>query len=80
MHFSGTGSKVYNGRKVTAVDTTAAGDSFVGTLAVMLDEGKGIDEAIKYAIAASALTVTKEGAQIALPYRAEVENYVEDEF
>jgi len=76
IHINKNGSKVYNGRKVTAVDTTAAGDSFVGTLAAMLSEGKGIDEAITYAVAASALTVTKEGAQISLPNRAELENYL----
>jgi ribokinase len=75
IHFSGNNSKKYNGKKVIAVDTTAAGDSFVGTLAAMLSEGNRIDKAIEYAITASALSVTKEGAQISLPYRAEVENF-----
>jgi len=79
MHFTGNDVKAYDGRKVIAIDTTAAGDSFVGTLAAILSEGKGIVEAIKYAITASALTVTKEGAQIALPYRAEVDNYLKNE-
>ena len=76
IHFNRNDFKVYNGRKVTAVDTTAAGDSFVGTLAAMLSEGKGIDEAITYAITVSALTVTKEGAQSSLPNRAEVEDFL----
>lgn len=77
IHFNKRGSKVYNGRKVTAIDTTAAGDSFVGTLAAMLSEGKEIDEAIICAITASALTVTKEGAQVSLPTRVDVENFSE---
>ena len=76
IHFYRNEFKIYNGRKVTAVDTTAAGDSFIGALAAMLSEGKGIDEAITYAINASALTVTKEGAQSSLPNRAEVEDFL----
>jgi len=76
IHFNRNEAKVYNGRNVTTLDTTAAGDSFVGTLAAMLSEGKGIDEAITYAITASALTVTKEGAQSSLPNRAEVEDFL----
>lgn len=75
IHFNKRGSKVYNGRKVTAVDTTAAGDSFVGTLAAILSEGKEIDKAINYAINASALTVTKKGAQASLPTRSDVDNF-----
>ncbi len=77
IHFNKSGSKIYNGRKVTAIDTTAAGDSFVGTLVAMMSEGKIIEEAILYAINASALTVTKEGAQASLPTRLDVENFAE---
>lgn len=73
IHFNRYGSKMYDSRKVKVVDTTAAGDSFIGTLASILSEGKGIEEAIRYAIVASALTVTKEGAQNSLPYRKDVE-------
>jgi ribokinase len=58
--------------KVTAVDTTAAGDCFSGTLCVGLSEGKSILEAVKTAAKASALTVTRMGAQSSIPYRNEL--------
>ncbi|MGZ3615999.1 MAG: ribokinase [Ktedonobacteraceae bacterium] len=59
--------------KVQAIDTTAAGDCFVGAFTVALTEGKKPEEALKFAIYASALKVTKFGAQSGLPTRAEVE-------
>lgn len=59
--------------KVEPVDTTGAGDSFNGALAVALAEGKGLSEAVKFAIKAAAITVTRVGAQPSLPTRAEVE-------
>lgn len=76
IHFNRNGSRRYDGMQVAAADTTAAGDSFVSTLAAMLNEGKGINEAVAYALAASALTVTKEGAQSSLPNCVEVENFL----
>lgn len=60
---------------VKAVDTTAAGDSFCGALAVALSEGRGIDEAISFANLVGALTVQKKGAQSSLPTREEVEMF-----
>lgn len=62
--------------KITAVDTTAAGDSFNGALAVALCENKTIEEALKYANAVGALTTTKKGAQTSLPCREEVEKFL----
>ena len=62
--------------RVTAVDTTAAGDCFSGALAVALSEGKTIDEAVSFANIAGALTVTKKGAQMSLPSRKDVENFM----
>jgi len=62
-----------NAPKVQAIDTTAAGDCFVGAFTVALTEGKIPEEALKFAIYASALKVTKFGAQSGLPTRAEVE-------
>jgi ribokinase len=58
--------------KVTAIDTTAAGDCFSGILCVGLAEGKSILEASKIASIASALSVTKMGAQSSIPYRDEL--------
>jgi ribokinase len=61
------------GFTVKAVDTTAAGDTFNGALAVALAEGKAMDEALEFANAAAALSVTKLGAQASAPSRAEVD-------
>lgn len=58
--------------KVTAVDTTAAGDCFSGTLCVGLSEGKSMLEAVKTACKASAITVTRMGAQSSIPFRNEL--------
>lgn len=58
--------------KVSAIDTTAAGDSFSGTLCVGLSEGKSILESVKMAARVAALTVTRMGAQSSIPYRNEL--------
>lgn len=58
--------------KVTAVDTTAAGDCFNGTLSVGLSEGKSITESVKLAVKAAGLCVQKMGAQSSLPYKKEL--------
>lgn len=64
--------------QVKAVDTTAAGDIFCGTLAVGLAEQMTLAEAVRFASAASALSVTKLGAQPSAPYRDEVENFLKE--
>jgi ribokinase len=61
------------GFKVKAVDATAAGDVFNGSLAVALTEGKCLPEAIKFANAAAAISVTRLGAQPSAPRRKEIE-------
>ncbi|MEL7108508.1 MAG: ribokinase [Pseudomonadota bacterium] len=58
---------------VSVVDTTGAGDTFCGALAVALAEGQAPEAALRFASAAGALAVTKPGAQPSLPRRAEVE-------
>lgn len=63
-------------RKVHAVDTTAAGDTFCGGICVALSEGKTLEEAITFATAASSLTVQKMGAQESIPMRSDVEKII----
>ncbi|MGL4648774.1 MAG: PfkB family carbohydrate kinase, partial [Caldilineaceae bacterium] len=58
---------------VKAVDTTAAGDAFVGAFAVALSQGRSPVEAARWGNAAGAIAVTRAGAQPSLPSRAEVE-------
>ena len=58
--------------KVKAVDTTAAGDVFNGALAVALSENKSLKEAVEFACRASAISVTRVGAQSSIPYRREI--------
>lgn len=57
---------------VKVVDTTAAGDCFVGALTVALTEGQKPEEALRFAVYASVLKVTRFGAQSGLPTREEV--------
>jgi ribokinase len=61
--------------KVTALDTTAAGDVFNGVLAVCLSEGLPWKESISYANKAAALSVTKMGAQGSAPYKEEINQH-----
>ena len=61
------------GFAVDAVDTTAAGDVHCGALAVALVEGRPLLEAVRFANAAAALSVTRLGAQPSAPRRAEIE-------
>ena len=62
---------------VTPLDTTAAGDAFIGAFAVALLEGKGTVAAARWANAAGALATTKAGAQPSLPRRSELEAFLE---
>lgn len=58
--------------KVNAVDTVAAGDTYNGALVVALSEGKTLTEAMAFATKASAIAVTRFGAQPSVPYRSEI--------
>jgi ribokinase len=62
-----------SGMDVNAVDPTGAGDVFIGALAVCLAEGGALREAVRWANAAAAISVTRPGAQSAAPSRSEVE-------
>jgi len=62
--------------KVKAVDTTAAGDVYCGSLAVALVEGKSLAEAVRFAGAASAISVTRLGAQPSVPHRKEIDEFI----
>lgn len=66
------GTRLIPGFKVSAVDTTAAGDVFNGALAVALAEGRTVDQAVYVANAAAAISVTRWGAQPSAPTRREI--------
>ena len=59
--------------KVTAIDTTAAGDVFNGALAVAISENKNIIDAVQFANTAAAISVTRLGAQASAPDRNETD-------
>lgn len=58
--------------KVQAIDTTAAGDTFNGALCVAISEGLPLLDAVKFACRASAISVTRMGAQTSIPSREEI--------
>jgi len=59
--------------QVAAVDSTGAGDTFAGALAVALGEGRPMREALKWAAAAAAISVQRAGASVSMPYRPEID-------
>ncbi len=61
---------------VKAVDVTAAGDTFNGALAVSLAEGGSVEQALRFANAAAALSVTRPGAQVSIPSRSQVDLFL----
>jgi ribokinase len=64
------------GFSVAACDTTAAGDTFNAALAIALAEDRPLPEALRFANAAAAISVTRMGAQASVPTRAEVEEFL----
>lgn len=65
--------KEFPAPKVSVVDTTAAGDSFSGALALSLSKGEELEKAIQFATKVGSITVTKLGAQSSLPTLAQVQ-------
>ena len=65
--------KTYPAPEVEAVDSTGAGDAFVGALGAKLAEGVPLEEAVPYAVLAGAVAVTREGAQGSLPTSEDVD-------
>lgn len=63
---------------VTAVDSTGAGDCFAGVVCAALSEGLSLRDAVRYASAAAAISVTRPGAADSLPTRAEVEAFLKN--
>lgn len=62
--------------RVTAVDTTAAGDVYCGCLATALADGRTLDDAVRFASAGAALSVQRLGAQPSAPARPEIEAFI----
>ena len=62
--------------KVNVVDTTAAGDAFIGGFANALLQNRSLEEAVQYGCACGALATTKFGAQPSLPTKEEVEKLI----
>jgi sugar/nucleoside kinase (ribokinase family) len=70
------GARLAAGFAVNAVDTTAAGDVFNGALAVALTEGRSLDDAVGFANAAAAISVTQWGAQPSAPTRRAIDRFL----
>ena len=73
---NGTDACHVPGIKVDAVDTTGAGDTFNGALATAIGEGFPVADALRFANAAAAISVTRHGAAVSCPTRAEIEEMV----
>ena len=74
VYCGSSGTIVVPAVPVQAVDSTAAGDTFNAALAVALVEGLAIEDALRFANAAAAISVTRPGAQTSAPARAEVDS------
>lgn len=78
IYNDGTEIKTGKAFPVKAIDSTAAGDSFIGGYCAALCEGKNMDEAIRFATAVSAITVSRVGAGASIPTRNEVEEFLKN--
>ena len=76
VHASGENLVWHAAKTVEAVDTTSAGDTFIGAVCARLSVGEKIEDAIDYAAICSAITVSRRGAAISIPTATEVEQYL----
>ena len=68
-------TRTHSAIKVPVVDTTAAGDTFLGAMVTRLAEGETLDDAVSWGIRAASLCIGKHGAQPSIPAREEVQNF-----
>jgi ribokinase len=73
LYVDGAATVEVKAMDVQAVDTTAAGDTFVAALTVALAEGHGVRESLDWATAAAAISVQRRGASTSMPYRHEID-------
>lgn len=76
MYNDGKTIKTQAAFPIKVVDTTAAGDSFIGGFCSMIAEGKTMEDAIRFATAVSTLTVSRPGAGASIPSREEAEAFL----
>jgi len=69
-----TGQAMLPALEVEAVDTVGAGDALNGALAAAIAEGRSLEDAARWAVAAASLAVTRPGAREGMPTRAELES------
>lgn len=70
--------KIISGFKVEAIDTIAAGDTFNGAFVTAILEGQSSLDAVRFAHAAAAIAVTRHGAQSSIPWRDEINSFLEE--
>lgn len=80
IYFDAEHTHVQQAFKVKSVDTTAAGDTYTGYFIAGLSRGEGYQEAMRYASAASAISVSRQGAASSIPTREEVTAALETVF
>ena len=73
LALNSAGHSAHAAPKVNVVDTTSAGDTFLGTMVTRLGEGCTLDHAVQWAIKAAAQCIGRAGAQPSIPLRSELE-------